>query len=93
MEKKYQVFVSSTYTDLKEERQNITNILLMADCIPAGMEAFVAADDEQFDPGELKYTMSTDEEVTVTSESNEYNFNMPDADIVGIYIEAINNYN
>lgn len=48
MEKKYQVFVSSTYTDLKEERQNITNILLMADCIPAGMEAFVAADDEQF---------------------------------------------
>lgn len=48
MEKKYQVFISSTYTDLKEERQNITNILLMADCIPAGMEAFVAADDKQF---------------------------------------------
>ena len=48
MERKYQVFISSTYTDLKEERQNITNILLMADCIPAGMEAFVAADDEQF---------------------------------------------
>lgn len=49
MEKKYQVFISSTYMDLREERQNITNILLMADCIPAGMEAFVAADDEQFD--------------------------------------------
>lgn len=48
MEKKYQVFISSTYTDLKVERQNITNILLMADCIPAGMEAFVATDDEQF---------------------------------------------
>lgn len=48
MERKYQVFLSSTYTDLKEERQNITNVLLMADCIPAGMEAFVAADDEQF---------------------------------------------
>lgn len=48
MERKYQVFISSTYTDLKEERQQITNILLMADCIPAGMEAFVASDDEQF---------------------------------------------
>ena len=48
MEIKYQVFISSTFTDLKEERQNITNVLLMADCIPAGMEAFVADDDEQF---------------------------------------------
>ena len=48
VEKKYQVFISSTYTDLIAERQNITNILLMADCIPAGMEAFVASDDEQF---------------------------------------------
>ena len=48
LEVKYQVFISSTFTDLKEERQNITNVLLMADCIPAGMEAFVADDDEQF---------------------------------------------
>ena len=48
MEIKYQVFISSTFTDLKEERQNITNVLLMADCIPAGMEAFPANDDEQF---------------------------------------------
>lgn len=49
MERKYQVFISSTYTDLKEERQNIINILLMVDCIPAGMEAFAASDDTQFD--------------------------------------------
>ena len=48
MEIKYQVFISSTFIDLKEERQNITNVLLMADCIPAGMEAFPANDDEQF---------------------------------------------
>lgn len=48
MERKYQVFISSTYADLKNERQSITNCLLMANCIPAGMEAFVAADDEQF---------------------------------------------
>ena len=45
---KYQVFVSSTYTDLVEERKGILDILLIADCIPAGMENFVAQDDEQF---------------------------------------------
>ena len=45
---KYQVFVSSTYADLAKERRQILEILLMADCIPAGMENFVAQDDEQF---------------------------------------------
>lgn len=45
---KYQVFISSTYADLVEERRKILDILLTADCIPAGMEAFVATDDEQF---------------------------------------------
>lgn len=49
MEKKYQVFISSTYEDLKEERKNVTETLLMMDCIPAGMEAFCAADEEQFE--------------------------------------------
>ena len=48
-DKKYQVFISSTYTDLAEERKKILDVLFMADCIPAGMEAFVAADTEQFD--------------------------------------------
>lgn len=48
MNKKYQVFISSTYTDLVEERKKVLELLLMADCIPAGMEAFVATDDEQF---------------------------------------------
>ena len=47
--KKYQVFISSTYADLAEERKKILDVLLMADCIPAGMEAFVAADIEQFE--------------------------------------------
>lgn len=49
MNKKYQVFISSTYTDLIEERKKIVNILLMADCIPSGMESFVATDNEQFE--------------------------------------------
>jgi len=48
-EKKYQVFISSTYADLIEERRKILEVLLMADCIPAGMEAFVATDNEQFE--------------------------------------------
>lgn len=49
MDKKYQVFISSTYSDLIKERKKVLDILLMADCIPAGMEAFVAADIEQFE--------------------------------------------
>lgn len=47
--KKYQVFISSTFADLVEERKKILDVLFMADCIPAGMEAFVAADTEQFE--------------------------------------------
>lgn len=46
---KYQVFISSTYSDLIEERRKILDTLLMADCIPAGMESFVAADISQFE--------------------------------------------
>lgn len=45
---KYQVFISSTYSDLMNERKQVLDILFMADCIPAGMENFVATDEEQF---------------------------------------------
>lgn len=48
MDKRYQVFVSSTYTDLKEERKNVTQTLMEMDCIPAGMELFPAMDEEQW---------------------------------------------
>jgi hypothetical protein len=48
MNKRYQVFVSSTYADLKEERQRVTQALMEMDCIPAGMELFPAADEEQW---------------------------------------------
>lgn len=48
MDKRYQVFVSSTYTDLKEERKAIIESLLNAKYIPAGMEMFSASNDEQF---------------------------------------------
>lgn len=49
MDKRYQVFVSSTYVDLKEERQNVIQTLMEMDCIPAGMELFPAADEEQWE--------------------------------------------
>jgi len=48
LEKRHQVFVSSTYADLKAERRSIIQTLLEMDCIPAGMELFPAADEEQF---------------------------------------------
>lgn len=48
MNKKYQVFISSTYEDLKEERQKVIEALLGKNCIPVGMEYFSAADDDQF---------------------------------------------
>jgi hypothetical protein len=40
MDVRYQVFVSSTYEDLKEERAEVMQALLELDCIPAGMELF-----------------------------------------------------
>ena len=49
MKKKLQVFVSSTYLDLKEERQVAVSAILKAGHIPAGMELFTAADKSQLD--------------------------------------------
>jgi hypothetical protein len=48
MDKKYQVFVSSTYKDLIKERSEIIQALLELDCIPSGMELFLATDDDQW---------------------------------------------
>ncbi|QIW80009.1 DUF4062 domain-containing protein [Bacillus tequilensis] len=47
MKKKFQVFVSSTYTDLVEERQVAVEAILNAGHIPAGMELFKAGDESQ----------------------------------------------
>lgn len=49
MEKRYQVFVSSTYSDLKDERRKVIQTLMEQDCIPAGMELFPAMDLDQFE--------------------------------------------
>jgi len=48
MEKRYQVFVSSTYEDLRAERQEVMHALLELDCMPSGMELFPAANEDQW---------------------------------------------
>lgn len=48
MNKIYQVFVSSTFEDLQEERKEVMQALLELDCMPAGMELFPASNDDQW---------------------------------------------
>ena len=45
MEKRYQVFISSTFRDLLQERQAVLKAVLELDHMPAGMELFPASDD------------------------------------------------
>lgn len=47
--KRYQIFISSTYEDLKDERLAVLDALLAMDCIPAGMELFTAASKQTFE--------------------------------------------
>lgn len=49
MDKKYQVFVSSTYEDLQEERKKVMEALLQMNCFPVGMEYFNASNDSQWE--------------------------------------------
>ena len=46
-DKKLQIFVSSTYTDLIEERQAAVEAILLSGNIPAGMELFSAGNESQ----------------------------------------------
>lgn len=45
-QKRYEVFLSSTYGDLREARQRVTMTLLECDAFPTGMEIFPATDDD-----------------------------------------------
>jgi hypothetical protein len=47
LKRKLQVFISSTFTDLVEERQAAVAAILKAGHIPAGMELFTAGDRSQ----------------------------------------------
>ncbi|QQE11164.1 DUF4062 domain-containing protein [Planctomycetota bacterium] len=48
MDKKYQIFISSTYEDLKNERDQVIKAILEMGHIPLGMEMFSAGDEEQW---------------------------------------------
>lgn len=47
--KKYQIFISSTYVDLIDERQAAVEAILQAGHIPAGMELFAASNQSQWE--------------------------------------------
>jgi hypothetical protein len=49
MDKKLQVFISSTFTDMQEERQAAVEAILKCGHIPAGMELFSADNKKQFE--------------------------------------------
>ena len=49
MDKRYQIFVSSTFADLEVERGKVIQTVLALDCFPAGMEMFPAMDEEIFE--------------------------------------------
>lgn len=49
MEKRYQIFISSTFADLEAERKGIMEAIIELNCFPAGMEMFPATDTEQFE--------------------------------------------
>jgi hypothetical protein len=48
LDKRYQIFVSSTFTDLQDERQAVMQALLNFNHFPAGMELFPASDEDQW---------------------------------------------
>lgn len=48
MNAKYQIFVSSTFEDLKVQREQVVKAILEMGHIPVGMEMFSAADEEQW---------------------------------------------
>ncbi|QTE73991.1 DUF4062 domain-containing protein [Clostridiales bacterium FE2010] len=57
MSKKYQIFISSTYEDLREERDKVRDAILSMYHFPVGMELFGAASEEQWEI--IKETIDT----------------------------------
>ena len=49
MDKRFQVFISSTFEDLKNERESVSKACLRMGHIPVGMEQFNAGDQRQWD--------------------------------------------
>lgn len=47
-DKRYSIFISSTFEDLKEERQAVQDVIISAGDFPVQMESFPAVDEDQF---------------------------------------------
>jgi len=47
-EKRFQVFISSTYQDLRDERRAVQDVVISMGDFPVQMESFPAADEDQF---------------------------------------------
>ena len=85
-DKKYQIFISSTYTDLKEERESIIKAILEMYHIPIGMEMFSAEDEDQWEIIRrtidfsdyyililgLRYGSTTNDNISFTQKEYEY---------------------
>ena len=78
MDKRYQVFVSSTFEDLREERSAVIGALLQLDCIPAGMELFPAADEDSIS---LIKSVIDDCDYYVVIVAGRYGSTLPDSPI------------
>lgn len=48
-DKRYQVFISSTFTDLRDERRAVQDVIISTGDFPVQMEDFPAADEDQFE--------------------------------------------
>ena len=57
MDKKFQIFISSTYEDLKEERSKVVATILKSNHFPIGMEMFSADNVEQWE--QIKRTIDS----------------------------------
>ncbi len=87
MKRKFSVFISSTYDDLKEQRQALMGVALENNFIPVGMEQFHAAPASQWDVitkmiDECDFYLlviggrygSIDEEAGISYTEKEYNY-------------------
>jgi len=72
---RYQIFVSSTYEDLKVERDQVAKAILEMGHIPVGMEMFSAADEEQW---EIIARHICDSDYYVVIVANRYGSTVPD---------------
>ncbi|MBA8821849.1 hypothetical protein BRY73_20695 [Ochrobactrum sp. P6BS-III] len=48
-DKRYQVFISSTFQDLRDERRAVQDVIISMGDFPVQMESFPAADEDQFE--------------------------------------------